>query len=333
MRKKMTRTMMSLLYAFLLLFLTACGPEKPITSVTTTHTSTESTTSSTSFSEQTTTTQPTSTTSTSLTTSATTTQTQKPQTTTKPVIGDIGTVLPKKFSDYDSKTKDFLVSCGLTEELLDVDKQKLTCTEKGKQYAPLEETYEREGVQYTFDGANGPLTAFTRELPPMGAEKNEAAILQIARQLAGLYIPVSEYREEVSLYGDEYTVSYKWYVGEYETSRHVIIGIRKDGVVSVIFVNKLDILQDMSAPKIDEEALHRECDNILKKTYQGDYVSFEILDKILDVKDERSLVRYQWQPEIKNGEVVLLCNCAPLLENGLHGQLRWVAVPLSKIRV
>ncbi len=331
MRKKMTRTMMSLFCAFLLLFLTACGPEKPIPSVTTTHTSTESTTSSTSFSDQTTITQPTSTASTSLTTSPTTTQTQKPQTTTKPVIGDIGTVLPKKFSDYDSKTKDFLVSCGLTQELLDVDKQKLTCTEKGTQYAPLNETYEGGGVRYTFYGANGPLTAFTRELPPMGAEKSEASILAIARQLAGLYIPVSEYREEVSLYGDEYTVSYKWYVGEYETSRHVTIDIRKDGVVQTIYVTNLDILQDVSIPQIDEDALYRECDNVLKKTYQGDYVSFEILDKVLDVKDERSLLRYQWQPEIKNGEVVLLCNCSPVLEDGINGRLRWVAVPLSKI--
>ncbi len=337
MRKKMTRTAMSLLCVFLLLFLTACGPKKPVPPVTTNPTSTESTSSPTSFAEQTTTTHPTSTTSTSLTTSPTTTQTQKPQTTTKPVIGDIGTVLPKKFSDYDSKTKDFLVSCGLTKELLDVDKQKLTCTEKGSQHEPFSETYERGGVQYTFDGPNGPLTAFIRYEPipvAMGKEKSEAEILAIARQLAGLYIPVSEYRESVSLYGDDYTVSYCWCVGEYETSRFVTIDIRKDGVVEVIFVDRLDILQEMSAPKIDEEALYRECDNVLKKSYyEKNYVSFEILDKVLDVKDERYLVRYQWQPEIKNGEVVLLCNCSPLLENGIKGRLRWVAVPLSKVAV
>ena len=323
MRKKMTRTMMSLLCAFLTLFLTACGSEKPVPSVTTITTSTTSTSLTTSVTEKTPTTS--------------STKTKKPETTTKPVIGDIGTVLPKKFSDYDSKTKDLLVSCGLTEELLDVDKQKLTCTEKGSQYEPFSETYEGEHAKYTFDGPNGPLTAFIRHEPlpeAMGEEKSEAAILEIAQQLAGLYIPVSEYRESVLLYGDEYTVSYKWYVGEYETSRFVTICIRKDGVVQVIFVDRLDILQDMAVPKIDEEALHRECDNVLKKSYyEKNYVSFEILDKVLDVKDERYLVRYQWQPEIKNGEVVLLCNCAPLLENGINGRLRWVAVPLSKIRV
>lgn len=323
--------------SMLLVFTTACGPEKPITPVTTVPTSTESTSSPTSFAEQTTT-HPTSTTNTSLTTSVTeettTTQTQKPETTTQPVSGDAVTVLPKKFSDYDSKTKDFLVSCGLTEKMLDVNKQKLTCTEKGKQYAPLYETYEGEHAQYTFYDINGLLTAFTRkELPPMGAEKSEASILAIARQLAGLYIPISEYREKVSVYEDEYVVSYWWDVGKYETLRRVTINIRKDGVARRIQVQKLDVLQDVSIPQIDEDALYRECDTVLKKTYQGDYVSFEIRDKLLDVKDGQLLAYYQWQPEIKNGEVVLLCNCAPLLEDGIKGRLRWVAVPLSKIRV
>lgn len=326
-------------FSMLLVFTTACGPEKPITSVTTVPTSTESTSSPTSFAEQTTT-HPTSTTSTSLTTNVTettttsSTKTKKPETTTKPVIGEPVTVLPKKFSDHDAKTKDFLVSCGLTEELLDVDKQKLTCTEKGDKYSPLYETYEGGGVQYTFYDINGLLTVFTRkELPPMGAEKSEAAILAIARQLAGLYIPVSEYREKVSVYEDEYIVSYRWVVGEYETFRGVTITIRKDGVVRRIQVQKLDVLQDVSIPQIDEDALYRECDTVLKKTYQGDYVSFEIRDKLLDVKDGQLLAYYQWQPEIKNGEVVLLCNCSPLLEDGIKGRLRWVAVPLSKIRV
>ncbi len=322
MRKKMTRTMMSFLCAFLTLFLTACGPEKPVPSVTTITTSTTSTSLTTSVTEKTPTTS--------------STKTKKPETTTKPVIGEPVTVLPKKFSDYDSKTKDFLVSCGLTEKMLDVNKQKLTCTEKGNQYSPLYETYEGEHAQYTFYDTNGLLTFFARKipLPAMGKEKSEAAVLVIARQLAGLYIPISEYREKVSVYEDEYIVSYRWVVGEYETFRGVTIDIRKDGVVEVIFVNKLDILQDMSAPKIDEEALYRECDNVLKKSYyEKNYVSFEILDKVLDVKDERYLIRYQWQPEIKNGEVVLLCNCSPLLEDGIKGRLRWVAVPLSKVAV
>ena len=197
------------------------------------------------------------------------------------------------------------------------------------------ETYEGEHAEYTFNDTQERLTFFTRKsLPSIGKEKSEAAILAIARQLAGLYIPVSEYREKVSVvYEDEYIVSYEWYVGEYETLGGVNIKIRKDGQVKYIQVQKLDVLQDVSIQQIDEDALYRECDTVLKKTYQGDYVSFVIRDKLLDVKDGQLLAYYQWQPEIKNGEVVLLCNCAPLLENGINGRLRWVAVPLSKIAV
>ncbi len=261
-----------------------------------------------------------------------------PSATHRPVATTIVTQVPQKVNalrkDWETLSKEeqkLLNDSGLKEEDLVVDMSKLTYDkEHSSDIHPQYAQYTYGDKQYIFNDLKGKLTFVSLSKNHSEAQIDEATIERIARTVADLIVDVNKYTCE-RIYDDVteiYTFLYTRMVDGYETLEGPAISIFYDGTISSIAIPKIGLFDGVKAPKVDEKWLDEECEKVLKKRYDN-YASHTLKKMKLDIKDGQLLAYYQKQPEIKYGQMVLICECVPTFTNGITGRLEYVLVPIE----
>lgn len=254
-------------------------------------------------------------------------------TTTSPSANnpDAFSLFSKPWAQLDAKTQKVLKACGLTRDVVEGDKRKLTYSPEhsATDLSPLYKSYERQGVIYSFNDPNGNLTYLNLPLVEEGQVKTEAELRTIAYTIIDLFIDRSAYQEDASLSD---TGVYYWYfsrvVHGYETLDSVCVSLSKTGYVRLITVTKRNTLDGVKAPTTNEEQVERFCTDFLKTLYP-ETEGCEIQKKLLDKKDGQMLAYYKRQLSLPDGQVSILCHCRPIIDGEPWGRLIWVAVPAN----
>ena len=220
-----------------------------------------------------------------------------------------------KWEDIDSKTKKIMTDCGITKEDLVIDKTKLTYDEEksSTDICSAYSTYTRGDIVYNFNDLQGKVTTIDWHHSDYEASgtKSEAEIKEIAAAIANTMIDVEQYAYYNYLF-DEYfkqhTVIYDRMVGGYRTLEGVAMIFEADGRIRHIGIAKIGLFDGVTIPKVDEKAIDAKCEEILKSRHSN-YKSFTARSRKLDIKDGQLLRYYEKQPEIKDGQLVMIVDC------------------------
>ncbi len=236
----------------------------------------------------------------------------------------------RRWESFDQDTQRFLENCGLTQDVVEGNKKLLTYREdlSATDISPFYQTYTNEKTQYSFNDPTGKLTFLSLEPSETGVSKTEDEIRVTARRIADLLINRNRYEEEFFLSDTElYYTEYIKTIHGYQTFDRVGICMTRGGKVKHIAVSKLGALDNVSSPQIEDEEILNYCDTFLRKSYS--YERCEIIKKELDVKDGQLLAYYKNQPDIADGQVVLICYCQMFVNDAPWGRIQTVLVPIQ----
>lgn len=277
------------------------------------------------------------TTSTSATTPSTTAQ--PPSTsakTTAPEKRKVVSVLRKKWDSIDKDTKETVTKAGVTRDDLVVDKSTLTYDSEGssKNISEAYETFKKGEKTYTFNDPAGKLTAISFAYKEeTGTLKTEAEIKAIASAIADLVIDIKSY-EAYSFSYDEntrmYAINFDRKIGEYKTLEGIRITINVNGYVKFLGFSKIGLFDNVKVPAIDEKSIDEACREVLSKRYPN-MKDFQVRSRKLDIKDGQLLAYYQKQPDIKDGELVMICDCVISYVDQPYQYADFVLVPIQTV--
>lgn len=309
------RTVTFLVGAVLMVSLFACAPNRPSTEGTTTASSVI----------------PTEGTGTTISTTGTANETKSTGLNTTALAEDTRSAFSlfgKSWKSFDPDTQRFLENCGLTQEIVEGNKQQLTYRKDlSSKFSPFYQTYTNGETRYSFNDPNGKLTFLSLERVENDVLKTEDEIQATARRIADLLIDRSRYEEDFFLSDTKlYYTEYIKTVHGYQTFDRVGICITRSGKVKHVAVSKIGSLDNVPPPQVDDTAVLNYCDTFLRKQYSFDRC--EIIRKELDIKDGQLLAYYQNQPEISDGQVVLICSCQMFVNDAKWGRIQTVLVPV-----
>lgn len=267
--------------------------------------------------------------STAVKTKITTTVPTKPTSTNIPYVRKEARLFQKKWSSFSSEEQAFLEACGLTEEVLNIDRstmvhaarETLEYQQSFPQFLipPQFEFYYKGTDRYMFlhDAKNDFLTGYqTKSNRSFDQEscKTEEELLAIAKRIAGMMVDTEFYeapkvkRMDYSSYCLYYYEFKRQKVQGYTTLDGVVIALNSNGTVASINISKLGLLDNVIVPPIDKQWILEECTKILKKRYEG-LSSCAIETMTLDIHNGEAPGWYLKQPEIEKGSLCLLCEC------------------------
>ncbi len=236
----------------------------------------------------------------------------------------------RKWKSFDQDTQRFLENCGLTQDVVEGNKELLTYREdlSVTNISPFYKTYTNGQAQYSFNDPTGKLTFLSLEQSETGVSKTEDEIRVIARRIADLLINRSRYEEDFFLSDTElYYTEYIKTIHGYQTFDRVGICMTRSGKVKHIAISKIGSLDNVPSPQIKDADVLNYCDTFLRKHYT--YERCEIIRKELDIKDGQLLAYYKDQPDIPDGQVVLICYCQMFVNDAPWGRIQTVLVPIQ----
>lgn len=243
------------------------------------------------------------------------------------------TCLKIEWDAISKETKALLEKCGISKEQLIVDKSKLTYEENPPTlYHPSYAMYKKDDFKYSFLDLYGNLTSVRfpyREISEADYIPDEE-ILYRAEKIANLFIDTKEYNrtEGKVLDSKEFLVYYTKQMAGYDTLSMVRLVFGLDGKLKAYYVSKIGLWDNVTAPKINEKEIDRQCVKVLKEKYHN-YDSHTVKMRTLDIKDGQFYYYYKDLPEIQYGQMVMICECYPVFTDGTHGRGEFVVIPLA----